>query len=83
MNVLDLHGYTLQDAYAETMEFLKDMHSDKEKKVKVITGKAEIGREFPMWIEQIDYIKKYEPTDDGGCWIITLLVDKNDFYQWR
>ena len=83
MNILDLHGYNLQDAYIETLEFLKDMHKDKVKKVKVITGKGAIAKEFPFWIERSSYIKKFEPTNDGGCWIITMLVDKNDFYQWR
>ena len=83
MNILDLHGYTLDDAYIETLEFLKDMHKDKVKTVKVITGKGAIAKEFPFWIEKSSYIKKFEPTSDGGCWIITLLVDKNDFYQWR
>ena len=72
MNVLDLHGYTLDDAYIETLEFLKDMHKDKVKKVKVITGKGAIAKEFPFWIEKSSYIKRFEPTDDGGCWYITM-----------
>ena len=59
MNVLDLHGYTLDDAYIETLEFLKDMHKDKVKKVKVITGKGAIAKEFPFWIERSSYIKKF------------------------
>ena len=61
MNVLDLHGYTLDDAYIETLEFLKDMHKDKVKTVKVITGKGAIAKEFPFWIEKSSYIKKFEP----------------------
>ena len=72
MNVLDLHGYPLQDAYVETLEFIKDMHTQKEITVKVITGKGEIGRELPMWIEKSSYIKKCEPTNDGGCWLVTM-----------
>jgi DNA-nicking Smr family endonuclease len=72
MNVLDLHGYTLQDAHAETMSFLRDMHRDKEEKVKVITGKGAIAKEFPFWIEKSSYIKKFEPTNDGGCWHIIM-----------
>ncbi len=72
MNVLDLHGYTLQDAYTETLEFLKDMYKQKEEKVKVITGVGAIAKEFPFWIEKSSYIKKFEPTDDGGCWYITI-----------
>jgi hypothetical protein len=48
------------------------MYTQKEITVKVITGKGEIGREFPMWIEKNSYIKKYEPTNDGGCWLVTM-----------
>ena len=72
MNVLDLHGYNLQDAYNETLVFLRDMHKDKVKKVKVITGKGAIANEFPFWIEKSSYIKKFESTDDGGCWYVTM-----------
>ena len=28
MNVLDLHGYSLHDAYIETIEFLKDIKNN-------------------------------------------------------
>jgi hypothetical protein len=84
MNVLDLHGYTIQDAYIETIEFIKDMHNQKEITVKVITGKGEIGREFPMWIEESSFIKKCELTDDGGCWIVHMAIQKaNDYHKWR
>ena len=72
MNILDLHGYNLQDAYNETLVFLRDMHKDKVKKVKVITGKGAIANEFPFWIEKSSYIKKFESTDDGGCWYVTM-----------
>ena len=74
---------TAEEARYKPLEFLKDMHKDKVKTVKVITGKGAIAKEFPFWIEKSSYIKKFEPTSDGGCWIITLLVDKNDFYQKR
>lgn len=72
MNILDLHGYNLQDAYKETLEFLRDMHKQEIKEVKVITGKGAIANEFPMWIEKSSYIKKFEPTNDGGCFYITI-----------
>ncbi len=72
MNVLDLHGYNLQDAYNETQMFLRDMHKDQVKKVKVITGQGAIAKEFPFWVEKSSYIKRFEPTDDGGCWYITM-----------
>ena len=38
----------------------------------VVTGKGAISKEFPFWIEKSTYIKKYEPTSDGGCWYITM-----------
>ena len=57
MNVLDLHGYNLQDAYIETLEFLRDMHKYEIKEVKVITGKG---------------AKRFKPTNDGGCFYITI-----------
>tara|TARA_B100000809_G_scaffold136208_1_gene133778 strand:+ start:115 stop:357 length:243 start_codon:yes stop_codon:yes gene_type:complete len=72
MNILDLHGYNLQDAYIETLEFLRDMHKYEIKEVKVITGKGAIANEFPFWIEKSSYVKRFKPTNDGGCFYITI-----------
>ena len=86
MIILDLHGYTLQEAYKETHEFVKECHRDRVKKVKVITGKGEINKEFPMWLERSPLVRKMEQTSDGGCWHLWVAIsqrreDEDDFYQ--
>lgn len=46
---LDLHGLTLQQAYAETKQFL---NATPHNRIIVITGRSgEIAKEFPHWVE--------------------------------
>jgi len=48
MIVIDYHGYTIQEAYEDIQEAVKECHEERVKKLKVITGKGEICREFPF-----------------------------------
>ena len=80
MMILDLHEHTIQEAYEETLDFVKECHEERIKKARVITGKGVIGREFPMWLERNPIVRKVEQTNDGGCYHIWIAIkQKNDF----
>lgn len=74
-NILDLHGFTLEDAYKLFIRFLNHHMQEKTKKIIVITGKGKDNKgllkaEFPKWLEnsQIkDKIKSVtQPVSYGG-----------------
>ena len=55
-SVLDLHGFTLDEAYQLFVRFLNYHMQEKTKKIVVITGKGKDGKgllknEFPKWVE--------------------------------
>ena len=85
--VLDLHGFTLQEAYALFIRFL-DYHSKNgTKKIVVITGKGKEGKgllkaEFPKWLENgvikekiVDF--KMPLLGGGGAFELVLKQRKN------
>tara|TARA_B100000809_G_C15058558_1_gene501521 strand:+ start:193 stop:450 length:258 start_codon:yes stop_codon:yes gene_type:complete len=76
MIILDLHEYTIQEAYEETLDFVIECHEERIKKAKVITGKGEIGREFPMWLDRNPIVRKIEQTNDGGCYHIWIAISQ-------
>lgn len=52
---LDLHGYTLQEAYEQTLSTLQLCAQNGERQLLVITGKGKCGngalrRELPLWL---------------------------------
>lgn len=76
MIVIDYHGYTIQEAYEDIQEAVKECHEERVKKLKVITGKGEICKEFPFWLERNPLVRKMEQTDDGGCFYLWISIKK-------
>lgn len=83
---LDLHGYTVQEAFETFVNFI-DTHVDQEiSKVTVITGKGRSGqgqirKEFLQWVKRADMQKKIisiEPVCpiDPGAFLIYLKRNK-------
>jgi DNA-nicking Smr family endonuclease len=67
--VLDLHGFTVDEAYREVRDFL----DGKTRMVTVITGRSGvIRREFPHWLAQFSNVSSYEETNDGGAFKVKL-----------
>ena len=49
---LDLHDYSLEDAYQKCQEFIGEAYINRIKKIEIITGKSgHICKEFPFWAE--------------------------------
>ena len=58
MKKLDLHGFTLEDAYEEFTDFIFESYDNNIPNVEVITGKSgQIRKEFPFWSENNHQIK--------------------------
>ena len=52
MRKLDLHGFTLEEAYQEFTDFIYAAYQENISKVEIITGKSgRIRQEFPHWAE--------------------------------
>lgn len=51
-NYLDLHGYTLNEAFEELEKFFEEKYYDKIRNVKIITGASgQIRQDFPHWMD--------------------------------
>lgn len=75
--VLDLHGLTLNAAHARALEFLREANRIGHRRVIVITGlSGEIRREFPMWIENLPYVRKSTVLSGGGAFEVLLPKQK-------
>ena len=73
MKKLDLHGFTLEDAYEEFTDFIFESYDNNIPNVEVITGKSgQIRKEFPFWSENNHQIKSIEPSWHGGSFVIKL-----------
>src|SRR5690606_33391943 len=48
---LDLHGYTVDNAFGAVYDFIRKCHRNHQRSVIIITGKSgRIKQEFPRWI---------------------------------
>ncbi len=73
MRILDLHDYSLEDAFQECQEFITEAYKDNIKKIEIITGKSgSIRKEFPFWAESNHQVQYIEPSWHGGSYIIKI-----------
>ena len=85
-NILDLHGFTVEEAYALFGRFLNYHFENGTRKIVVITGKGKDGKgllknEFPKWLETDQIKEKIQIANctvknDGGAFEITLKQRK-------
>ena len=83
-NVLDLHGFTLQEAYDLFNRFLNYHFEHQAHDIIVITGKGKEGKgllknEFPKWLENKEIkekIQKHLSLNDGGAFELILKQRK-------
>ncbi len=73
MKTLDLHDYSLEDAYQKCQEFITEAYRDNIKKIEIVTGKSgPIRREFPYWAESNHQVQYIEPSWHGGSFIVKI-----------
>lgn len=82
--VLDLHGYTVQEAYNTVIDFISRHYRINTNRITIITGKGInntglIKNEIVDWLDTNilkQYIKSYEWTNDNGALKIYLKRKK-------
>lgn len=82
--VLDLHGYTVQEAYNTVIDFISRHHRINTNRITIITGKGInntglIHKEIVDWLDTDilkQYIKSYEWTNGNGALKIYLKRKK-------
>lgn len=69
-NYLDLHGYTLNEAFTELEKFLEEKYYEKIRNIKIITGASgQIRQDFPFWMENSRiriYYSSYSQINSGS-----------------
>ena len=82
---LDLHGYTVQEAYNKLQDFVYNHYENESRYITVITGKGTpekesfIHYEIKSWLETEvfkKYLKNYEWTNGNGALKIFLKKNK-------
>jgi hypothetical protein len=70
---LDLHGRSIQDAYASCIDHFEYARQNGVSRVTVVTGRGGlIAREFPEWLKNWGLYRKAKSKNGGGCWIIVV-----------
>lgn len=70
--LLDLHGFTVQEAFTTVKVFIEEAYYSSVRRVTVITGKSgAICREFPEWIDRYP-VHSYELLAGGGSYRVFL-----------
>lgn len=71
--ILDLHNYTIQEAYQASSAHLEQAFYLGIRKVQHITGKSgQISREFETWAKLHPRVRKIQKQNDGGAWLLWL-----------
>lgn len=77
LDILDLHGMTIQTAFNKTRNFIERHFDIGSKIVTVVTGKSgKIAEEFPHWINNLHCVHGFEELVDSrgqcGAYVIRL-----------
>lgn len=68
---LDLHGYTIHDAWKEFRKTTQDQYWKERKYIIVITGMGQMNMQFHHWVTNDHYSAHYEKLNDGA-WKVYL-----------
>lgn len=63
---LDLHGYTIHDAWKEYRKTTQEQYWKERKYIIVITGIGQMNTQFHHWVTNDLYATKYEKMNDGA-----------------
>ena len=75
--MLDLHGYTLNDAFKKFGDTIDHFYHAGYKKLTIVTGHGEISKEIETWAENNQYIRNIERQDPNkGSYLILLKKKK-------
>ena len=75
--ILDLHGYSVNDAYFKTNNFIYENYIRNTKNITIITGKSgQIHKEFKVWISGNRYVKNINVCGNGGAYNLNIKRNK-------
>lgn len=69
---LDLHGTTIHNGWKTFVQEADDAYYRRVKAFKVITGKGEMLREFPVWASNHPRVREAKLNIDGGSYKVVL-----------
>lgn len=70
---IDLHGYTVQDAWHKVNAYIDEAKHLSVKEVLIITGKSgDICKEFPSWMSYRVDVKECRPQNGGGAYTVKI-----------
>ena len=69
---LDLHGVTIHQGWKIFKQEVDDAYHRKVKAFKVITGKGQMLREFPIWGSNHPRVREVKLNIDGGSFKVVL-----------
>lgn len=79
---LDLHGYTIHDAWKEFRRATQDQYWKDKKYIIVITGMGAMNMQFHHWVVNDQYASKYEKLNDGA-WKVYIKKKPTTINQER
>lgn len=75
---LDLHGYTIQDAWKRFTTWIQDIQQEQDiKSVTVVTGQGRIYKELPRWCDNMNFIRDIQPHFGNGAYHISFYKNRN------
>ncbi|OUU18506.1 MAG: hypothetical protein CBC05_02145 [Crocinitomicaceae bacterium TMED45] len=78
MSRLDLHGFTVHDAWKRFSTWIQDVQQDDSvKSVTIVTGQGEIHKELPRWCGNMDFIRVIQPHFHNGAYEIYFYKRRN------
>lgn len=72
MVILDLHGFTVHNAWKELTFFLHEYYYQKNYKVTVICGHGAMKQEIEQWLKLHPRVKSFKPLKSGGSYEVKL-----------
>ena len=78
MSTIDLHGYTVHDAWEEFTDFIQEEAKDDNRKYSiVITGHGAIKEELVRWCDNHSFIREDTLLDRGAGYKISFYNNRN------
>ena len=77
MNEIDLHGYTVHDAWKEFTTHVAECYFDNIKSTTVITGHGKIAEEIRAWVHANQYCKTIQRSRNTGAFIVHIKKNKS------
>ena len=78
MKEIDLHGYTVHDAWKEFTKHVAECYFDNIKSTMVITGHGKIAEEIIAWVYANQYCKTAKRGRNTGAFIVDIRKNKSN-----